>query len=147
MTDVELRTCPPQQFTDWDEWSHEVRRLATELNALILAHNYQRPEIQDVADHVGDSLALSRLAAAARQSTIVCASVHFMAETAKILSPDKRVVVSTLTATAARNRTESRGCHQRSDFPDPEPEWHRHQLLRLIDGEIQQLHGESAVAA
>jgi aspartate oxidase len=55
--------------------------------------------------------------------------------------------VSTLTATAARNRTESRGCHQRSDFPDPEPEWHRHQLLRLIDGEIQQLHAESAVAA
>jgi quinolinate synthase len=93
MTDVELRTCPPQQFTDWDEWSREVRRLAAELDAVILAHNYQRPEIQDVADHVGDSLALSRLAAAARQSTIVFAGVHFMAETAKILSPDKRVVI------------------------------------------------------
>src|SRR5204863_3446001 len=71
----------------------EVRRLATERDAVILAHNYQRPEIQDVADHVGDSLALSRLAAAARQSTIVFAGVHFMAETAKILSPDKRVVI------------------------------------------------------
>jgi quinolinate synthase len=93
MTDVELRTCLPQQFSDWDEWSREVRRLAAELDAVILAHNYQRPEIQDVADHVGDSLALSRLAAAARQSTIVFAGVHFMAETAKILSPDKRVVI------------------------------------------------------
>ena len=86
-------TDPPVQFSDWDAWRAEVRRLAGERDAVILAHNYQRPEIQDVADHVGDSLALSRLAAAAPQSTIIFAGVHFMAETAKILSPDKTVVI------------------------------------------------------
>lgn len=74
-------------------WAAEVRRLAEAKNAVILAHNYQLPAIQDVAHHVGDSLALSRLAATATQSTIVFAGVHFMAETAKILSPDKRVLI------------------------------------------------------
>src|SRR5579863_4501511 len=74
-------------------WAAEVRRLAAERDAVILAHNYQRPEIQDVADHVGDSLALSRLAAAATQRVIVFAGVYFMAETAKILSPGKTVLI------------------------------------------------------
>jgi quinolinate synthase len=77
----------------WSHWRDEVRRLAAERDAVILAHNYQAPEIQDVAHHVGDSLALSRLAAAAEQSTIVFAGVHFMAETAKILAPQKTVLV------------------------------------------------------
>jgi quinolinate synthase len=77
----------------WSDWRDEVRRLAAERDAVILAHNYQAPEIQDVAHHVGDSLALSRLAAAAEQSTIVFAGVHFMAETAKILAPQKTVLV------------------------------------------------------
>src|SRR5262245_40937453 len=63
----------------------EVRHLATERDAVILAHNYQSPEIQDVADHVGDSLALARLAAASSARTIVLAGGWFMAETAKIL--------------------------------------------------------------
>lgn len=76
----------------------EVRRLAAEHDAVILAHSYERPEIQDVADHVGDSLMLSRVAAAARQSTIVFCGVAFMAETAKILSPAKRVLLPDLAA-------------------------------------------------
>ena len=71
-------------------WAAEVRRLAARRDAVILAHNYQDPEIQDVADHVGDSLGLSRLAAASTASVIVFAGVYFMAETAKILAPDRR---------------------------------------------------------
>src|SRR5436190_12176400 len=71
----------------------EVRRLAEERDAVILAHNYQVPEIQDVAHYVGDSLGLSRQAAAADAGTIVFCGVHFMAETASILSPDKTVLL------------------------------------------------------
>lgn len=76
-----------------ENWSSEVRRLAAERDALILAHNYQAPEIQAVADHVGDSLALSRIAAACRARTIVFAGAYFMAETAKILAPDRTVLI------------------------------------------------------
>jgi quinolinate synthase len=76
-------------------WQDEVRDLAARRDAVLLAHNYQAPEIQDVADHVGDSLALSRIAAATDASTIVFAGVHFMAETAKLLSPDKTVLIPT----------------------------------------------------
>ena len=75
------------------QWADEVRRLAKQRNATILAHNYQLPEIQDIADHVGDSLALSRIAADAAEETIVFCGVHFMAETAKILSPAKTVLI------------------------------------------------------
>jgi quinolinate synthase len=75
------------------EWASEIRRLADLRDATLLAHNYQLPAIQDVADHVGDSLALSRIAAQAPQETIVFCGVHFMAETAKILSPDKTVLI------------------------------------------------------
>jgi quinolinate synthase len=74
-------------------WAAEVRALARRHDAVLLAHNYQLPEIQDVADHTGDSLALSRLAAGSSASTIVFCGVHFMAETAKILAPDKRVLI------------------------------------------------------
>jgi len=76
-----------------ERWAAEIRRLAELRNATILAHNYQLPAIQDVADHVGDSLALSRIAAEAPEETIVFCGVHFMAETAKILSPDKTVLI------------------------------------------------------
>ncbi len=75
------------------QWSARIRALAEEKDAVILAHNYQVPEIQDVAHHVGDSLALSRIAATVPQSTIVFCGVHFMAETAKILSYDKTVII------------------------------------------------------
>jgi len=74
-------------------WAREVRELARRRDAVLLAHNYQLPAIQDVADHVGDSLALSRIAAQADAGTIVFCGVHFMAETAKILSPDKTVLI------------------------------------------------------
>jgi len=76
----------------------EVRTLAAERGAVILAHNYQLPEIQDVADFVGDSLGLSRQAAAADSDLIVFCGVHFMAETASVLSPSKRVLIPDLDA-------------------------------------------------
>jgi quinolinate synthase len=76
----------------------EVRALSEERNAVILAHNYQVPEVQDVADYVGDSLGLSQKAAATDARTIVFCGVHFMAETASILCPDKSVLLPDLEA-------------------------------------------------
>jgi quinolinate synthase len=78
--------------------SAEIRDLARKRNAVILAHNYQVPEVQDVADYVGDSLGLSRQAAATPSDLIVFCGVHFMAETAVILSPKKRVLIPDLAA-------------------------------------------------
>lgn len=76
----------------------EIRELARRRKAVILAHNYQRAEVQDVADYVGDSLGLSRKAAATDADVIVFCGVHFMAETAAILAPDKRVLLPDLRA-------------------------------------------------
>ena len=76
----------------------EIKSLARKRNAVLLAHNYQRPEVQDVADFVGDSLGLARRSAAATQDVIVFCGVNFMAETAAILAPAKRVLLPDLRA-------------------------------------------------
>jgi len=81
-----------------EELQDEIRALARTKNAVILAHNYERPEIQDVAHFVGDSLGLSREAAKTDADTIVFCGVHFMAETAAILSPKKTVLLPDLAA-------------------------------------------------
>jgi quinolinate synthase len=80
------------------EISDEVRALAEQRNAVILAHNYQLPEVQDVANYLGDSLGLSRQAAATDAEVIAFCGVHFMAETASVLSPEKTVLIPDLEA-------------------------------------------------
>ena len=91
-------TAAPLQLYDVAELQAEVRALAAERDAVILAHNYQLPEIQDVADYVGDSLGLSRQAAASDAAVIAFCGVHFMAETASVLSRDKTVLIPDLDA-------------------------------------------------
>lgn len=81
-----------------EDLKEEILRIKEERDAVILAHNYQIPEVQDVADIIGDSLNLSRQAANVPQKTIVFCGVHFMAETAAIISPDKRVLIPDLDA-------------------------------------------------
>jgi quinolinate synthase len=80
------------------ELQHEIKRVARQKNAIIIAHNYERPEVQDVADFVGDSLGLSREAARTDAEIIVFCGVHFMAETAAVLSPNKMVLLPDLAA-------------------------------------------------
>ena len=86
---------PPSDVT---ELAREIRALAKEKDAVILAHNYELPEIQDVADHVGDSLGLAIIGKQVPQTTILFCGVHFMAESAKILAPAKRVLLPNLSA-------------------------------------------------
>jgi quinolinate synthase len=98
----------------------EIRARARERNAVILAHNYQRPEVQDIADFVGDSLGLSRQAARTDSGVIVFCGVHFMAETAKILSPAKKVLLPDLRAgcSLAATVTGEQVRQWKAQFPD-----------------------------
>ena len=80
-------------MTDLNDLQQELRRLAARRDAVILAHNYQRPEVQDAAHHTGDSLELARIAQKDEHSVILFCGVHFMAETAYILSPHKTVLM------------------------------------------------------
>jgi quinolinate synthase len=100
MASTEAPPAPPAELSREEiaRMQSEVRALAQERGAVILAHNYQVPEVQEVADYVGDSLGLSRQAAAADGEVIVFCGVHFMAETASILCPQKTVLIPDLDA-------------------------------------------------
>ena len=86
------------ETTNQETLKKEIRALLAQRNAVLLAHNYQRDEIQEIADITGDSLGLSQEAAKSRADVIVFCGVHFMAESAAILSPDKRVLLPRLDA-------------------------------------------------
>ena len=79
----------------------EIEQLKKEKNAVILAHYYVRPEVQEIADYIGDSFYLSKIAAKSDAETIVFCGVYFMGESAKILSPEKRVLLPDITADCA----------------------------------------------
>ncbi len=102
------------------ELTKKIKELKSKKNAIIVAHNYQIPEVQDIADFTGDSLELSKKCAAAKENIIVFCGVKFMAETAKILSPDKKVLIPKVNAGCqlADSITEKEVDEYRKKYPD-----------------------------
>jgi quinolinate synthase len=117
---LELAHGPELTAAQIAEMKEEVRELAATRNATILAHNYQVPEIQDVADYVGDSLGLSRQAAGDEREVIAFCGVHFMAETASILCPEKTVLLPDLDAgcSLAASIDAEQLASWRAEYPD-----------------------------
>ena len=110
------------------QFVEKIKKLRKQKNAVILAHYYVRPEIQDIADFTGDSLALSQEAAKTKADIIVFAGVNFMAETAKILSPDKKVLLPDLEAGCSL--AESAPAREFKEFVDKYPE---HLIITYIN--------------
>ena len=108
--------------------AEKIQRLKKEKNAVILAHYYQEKDIQDIADFVGDSLELSKKAATTDAEMIVFAGVHFMAETAKILNPDKKVVLPDFNAGCSL----ADGCNA-ADFGKWEEKYPNHKVVTYIN--------------
>src|SRR5690554_7438194 len=105
---------------DQSEMKVAIRRMLKEKNAVLLAHYYQRTEIQEIADFVGDSLALAKKASTTDADIIVFAGVHFMAETAKIINPEKRVLLPDVNASCSL--AESCPPHLFKEFIDQHPD-------------------------
>lgn len=93
LAQAQEQTTRPQTQQSTDDLKKDILRLKAEKDVVILAHNYQIPDVQDVADYTGDSLGLSRQAEKVNQKTILFCGVHFMAETAAIISPDKKILI------------------------------------------------------
>ena len=125
--------------------SREIMTLKKQLNAVILAHNYQVPEIQDVADFVGDSLGLSQQAAKTNADVIVFCGVHFMAETAKILNPNKIVVLPDKDAGCSLE--ESCPADKLAALQKTNPEFLDHRLHQLQRGSESVVRRDCAPAA